>query len=297
MKFLTAKNIEGKIFIGVTINQDKTIVDLNALDEHISGEKTLPDSLLDGIYEGESFLTRVKELLKAVEPSCTYPVSDIEFLPPLSKLQKNILCVGKNYREHAIEMGSEADIPTNLIVFTKAQNTLLGHRHKIPNHQDITQELDYEGELAIIIGKKGKSIKKEEAYDYIFGYTILNDITARDIQSRHKQYFLGKSLDGSCPIGPWIVHKSTITNPEKLYIETKVNGEVRQSSYTSEFIFSIGEIIETISKGMTLEPGDIIATGTPQGVGKGFNPPKFLRSGDMIEVTIEGIGTLVNEID
>lgn len=220
-------------------------------------------------------------------------MNEVKLLAPIPYPSKNIFCIGKNYREHAIEMGS-VEIPTELIVFTKAPTTVIGHLDEIMNHQEITRELDYEGELAIVIGKKGKAIKKEEALDYVFGYTIVNDITARDLQKRHQQFFLGKSLDSSCPIGPWIVSKSEIENPNQLQIETRVNGELRQKSSTSQFIFTVQEIIEILSKGMTLEPGDIIATGTPAGVGKGFKPPRFLKSGDQIEISIEKIGTLSN---
>ena len=183
-----------------------------------------------------------------------------------------------------------------MIVFTKAPTTVNGHEQTVPLHREVTSELDYEGELAIVIGKKGTSISRENAYDYIFGYTILNDLTARDLQSKHQQFFLGKSLDGTCPIGPWIVSKDAVPNPGDLEIETKVNGETRQHARTSLFLFPIDEIIATISKGISLEPGDIIATGTPAGVGKGFKPPRYLKNGDVIEITIESIGTLKSKI-
>ncbi|WP_026692693.1 fumarylacetoacetate hydrolase family protein [Peribacillus kribbensis] len=223
--------------------------------------------------------------------------SEAELLAPIPRPDKNIYCVGKNYAEHAIELGSEADIPEHVMLFSKVPNTVIPHQQPIPRHREVTDALDYEGELAVIIGRKGKGISAESAMDYVFGYTVLNDITARDLQERHKQFLLGKSLDGSCPMGPYIVTRSDIADPSNLNIETKVNGEVRQSSNTSQFIFTIEDVISTISKGMTLEPGDIIATGTPAGVGKGFKPPRYLDSGDKIEITVENIGTLVNVVE
>ena len=183
-----------------------------------------------------------------------------------------------------------------MIVFTKAPTTINAHKQTVPLHTEITNELDYEGELAIVIGKKGTSIPRDKAFEYIFGYTILNDITARDLQSKHQQYFLGKSLDGTCPMGPWIVSKEHVPQPNNLEIKTKVNGQTRQHARTSLFLFPIDEIIATISKGITLEPGDIIATGTPAGVGKGFKPTRYLKDGDVIEITIESIGTLESRI-
>jgi 2-keto-4-pentenoate hydratase/2-oxohepta-3-ene-1,7-dioic acid hydratase in catechol pathway len=216
---------------------------------------------------------------------------------PIPRPDKNIFCIGKNYAEHAIEMGSKADIPEHIMVFTKAPTTVIGPDETVLNHKEVTSQLDYEGELAVIIGKTGRAIPKEEALDYVFGYTIINDVTGRDLQSRHKQFFIGKSLDTTCPMGPWIVHSSAVENPNKLDIQTTVNGEMRQSSNTENFIFPIEEIISVLSRGMTLEPGDIIATGTPAGVGKGFKPPRFLQPGDTVEITVEKIGSLTNSIE
>ena len=202
-----------------------------------------------------------------------------------------------NYAEHAIEMGSKDDIPEHVMLFTKAPTTVIAHGEAIPSHGNVTKQLDYEGELAVVIGKKAKGIGREEVNEYIFGYTIINDVTARDLQSRHKQFFIGKSLDGTCPMGPYIVHHSAIQTPVKLNVQTKVNGEIRQNGNTKQFIFPIPEILEVLTKGMTLEAGDIIATGTPAGVGKGFNPPIFLKSGDEITIEIEQIGVLKNKVE
>jgi len=221
-----------------------------------------------------------------------YKFSEIEWLAPIPRTPKNVICVGKNYADHAAEMGSAA--PEKLMIFTKATTTIAADEQDLPIHADVTDNLDYEGELAVVISKKGKNIPKQLAYDYVFGYTIANDVTARDIQTDHGQYFLGKSLDGSCPMGPYLVTKDEIPNPHKLSIVTKVNEEVRQNDNTGSMIFKIEDLIEEISRFVTLEPGDVIMTGTPAGVGKGFNPPIYLKKDDTVKISIEGIGTLAN---
>ncbi|MBS4198660.1 fumarylacetoacetate hydrolase family protein [Bacillus sp. FJAT-49732] len=295
MKFISFK-LKDEVRFGVVDDENSSVWDIISISKD-SG-LSCPSSLIEGIEEGEQFLINIEKLLKwgknTENESYLLPFSDITWLAPIPKPSKNIMCVGKNYREHAIEMGSEADIPEHVMVFTKAPTTVIGHNDPIDAHVDITDQLDYEGELAVIIGKKGKKISQQDALDYVFGYTILNDVTARDIQQRHKQFFIGKSLDSSCPMGPWIVHKDTISNPNHLNITTKVNGEIRQNSNTEHFIFPVEEVISVLSQGMTLEPGDIIATGTPAGVGKGFKPPRFLKHGDVIEIEVEGIGKLNN---
>ncbi|MBS4172015.1 fumarylacetoacetate hydrolase family protein [Bacillus sp. FJAT-49736] len=294
MKLLTFKK-DNKEQLGA-LDESKGII-FNVSEAAMKDYPYLPTSMLAAIEKGNEFIMDIKSLMASEDLNHFYENTDtIEVLSPITKPQKNILCVGKNYRDHAIEMGSEADIPKDIIIFTKAPTTVTGHLNVIESHSEITNQLDYEGELAIIIGKRGRSISKNEALDYVFGYTIINDVTARDIQKRHNQYFLGKSLDSSCPMGPWIVHRSAIENPNQLNIVTKVNDEIRQNSNTKHFIFSVEEIISTLSKGMTLEPGDIIATGTPAGVGNGMKPPKFLAPGDKIEITVEGIGTLTNMV-
>ncbi|QIZ07080.1 fumarylacetoacetate hydrolase family protein [Priestia megaterium] len=300
MKFVTVEH-NHETFVGLVDQDESKVLLLNSAEEARTGERSFPSSMQECIDLGESFIEQVQVLYDWVNSgghasSLYVSLEEVTLLAPIPRPNKNIFCVGKNYAEHAIEMGSEADIPEHIMVFTKAPTTVIGQNETVLNHQDVTNQLDYEGELAVVIGKKGRAIKKEEALDYIFGYTILNDVTARDLQSRHKQFFMGKSLDTTCPMGPWIVHKSVIENPNHLYIETRVNGEVRQNSNTKNFIFPIEEVISVLSAGMTLEPGDIIATGTPAGVGKGFKPPKFLSPGDQIEVTVEKIGTLKNTI-
>ncbi|WP_071459113.1 fumarylacetoacetate hydrolase family protein [Bacillus massilinigeriensis] len=298
MKFVTAEE-NGRQFIGVVGNKGEGVLDIARAEEQRFGKAESPATLLECIELGEEWIERVQETFTWSEregKTCFRPVNSITLAAPIPRPFKNIMCVGKNYAQHAIEMGSEKDIPEHIMIFTKSPTSVMRPDGEIPIHSEVTEELDYEGELAVIIGKKGKGISKEDALSHVFGYTIINDVTARDLQRRHKQFFIGKSLDGTCPMGPWIVHASKIEKPNSLNIQTRVNGEVRQNGNTEQFIFSVEEIIATLSKGMTLEPGDIIATGTPAGVGKGFKPPKFLKLGDTIEITIEKIGTLTNTV-
>ncbi|MBS8263015.1 FAA hydrolase family protein [Mesobacillus boroniphilus] len=300
MKFVMYKNESGQ-FIGIVNPEGTHVLPLVDTYEKMGGKKAIPADLLQAISLGEVFHQEAEKTFQWVndnklDSELFIPLETVELLAPIPRPAKNIFCVGKNYAEHAIEMGSKDDIPEHIMVFTKAPTTVIAHDQNILAHSELTEQLDYEGELAVVIGKKGKAIKREDALDYVFGYTIVNDVTARDLQAKHKQFFIGKSLDTTCPMGPWIVHKTTIENPNNLDIKTTVNGEVRQDSNTGNFIFPVEEVISVLSQGMTLEPGDIIATGTPAGVGKGFKPPRFLSSGDTIEITVEGIGTLRNRV-
>ncbi|WP_034671776.1 fumarylacetoacetate hydrolase family protein [Ectobacillus panaciterrae] len=297
MQFVTAKK-EEKVFVGIVDESFRTVLHMREAQKAMGGKVTIPITMAECIEAGEAFIKQAEEVMKWAKeqekPAGQYTLEEVKLLAPIPRPRKNIICVGKNYKEHALEMGS--DKPEHIIFFTKAPTTVVGQHDYIHSYPHLTHELDYEGELAVVIGKKGKSISAEEALSHVFGYTIVNDITARDIQSRHKQFFLGKSFDTFCPMGPILVHRTRIESPDDLVIETKVNGEVRQSSRTSEMLFHIAEIISVLSQGMTLEPGDIIATGTPAGVGKGFQPPRFLKPGDVVEVTVEKIGTLRNTV-
>lgn len=291
--------IHNEPFVGL-LHEEK-IIDIHKAEQVIFEMNFFPKTLVECVALGDKFIQNVKQIVDKLKDadrveSYVFAISDVTILAPIPRPAKNIFCVGKNYREHAIEMGTEEDIPKHVMLFSKAPTTVIGHEQEIDPHSHITTELDYEGELAIVIGKKGKRIGEAEAMDYVFGYTIVNDITARNLQTQHKQFLLGKSLDTSCPIGPYLVHKSAISDPYDLTIKTKVNDEIRQDGHTKDMIFSIEHIISTISQGTTLEPGDIIATGTPAGVGKGFKPPKFLQPGDVIEIEIGGIGTLRNKV-
>jgi 2-keto-4-pentenoate hydratase/2-oxohepta-3-ene-1,7-dioic acid hydratase in catechol pathway len=224
---------------------------------------------------------------------------------PIPRPAKNVLCVGKNYYDHAKEFhnsgfdasaGKDA-IPELPIIFTKWPNSVIAHGEPIPSYLDYTNSTDYEGELTVVIGPGGRGIAKKDAFDHVYGYTIVNDATARTLQNQHKQWFLGKSLDGYCPMGPCIVTADEVRDVTKLQLTTRVNGEVRQDAPVSQLIFDIPTLIETLSRVMTLEPGDLIATGTCAGVGIGFNPPKFLQKGDRVAITIEPIGTLENPVE
>jgi len=220
------------------------------------------------------------------------PLSEFRFLPPVKRPGK-IICLGLNYRDHAEETKSE--IPKHPLIFAKAPTAVIAHEENIV-YPEIVKQLDYEAELAFVIGKTGKKIKKEEAPEYVGGYTIMNDVSARDIQFGDGQWFRGKSFDTFAPLGPWVVTPDEIGDPENLRISLRLNGEVMQDSSTSNLIFGIAEIIEFISEAMTLEVGDVISTGTPGGVGFARDPPRLLQRGDVVEVEIEKIGVLRNKV-
>ncbi|MGY1632060.1 fumarylacetoacetate hydrolase family protein [Geodermatophilus sp. SYSU D01186] len=232
------------------------------------------------------------------------PLDGVRLLAPIPTPRRNIFAVGKNYREHVVEFGrsgydtpdrSEA-LPEEPIVFSKATTSVTGPFDDIDPHHGVTSELDYEAELGVIIGRGGRGITREQAFDHVWGYTIIDDFTARDLQREHKQWLLGKSLDTHCPMGPYAVTADEVPDVTALVVESSVNGEQRQSASVKDLIFDIPELIATISAGLTLLPGDIIATGTPAGVGIGFDPPKFMASGDVIEVSITGLGAQRNRV-
>lgn len=270
---------DGQIRLGVL---DKSETRIQALPASITDIRTL---IIDGVpaSDGEWI-----------------DLSAVRLLAPVPQTPRNIICVGKNYREHAkefarsgFEAGATTDVDPFPAVFTKPSSAIIGPGDKVELHAAVTQAVDYEGELALIIGKPGRAVRKEDAYKHVWGYMIVNDVTARDRQKNHKQWFLGKSLDTFCPMGPLIATADEV-DPENLEVRTWVNGELRQSANTRDLIFDIPTLIETISAAMTLMPGDVIATGTPAGVGIGFNPPKFLQTGDEVRISIDGLGTLTN---
>ena len=242
-----------------------------------------------------------KELDAAVQAAETLPLSEVTLLAPIPRPRQDVICLGINYHAHAEEAArysaesftKERPIP---IYFSKRVTEAVAPGGFIESHPGLVERLDYEAELAIIIGKTAKNVKAEEAGDYIFGYTVLNDVSARVLQTTHKQWYFGKSLDGFTPIGPCITTADEIAFPPALKISASVNGELRQDATTDLLITGIPAIIEELSSGMTLLPGTIIATGTPAGVGMGFDPPKFLKAGDVVECTIEKIGTLRNTV-
>lgn len=292
---------EGQIRFGPKVKKEEAVWDVVAIQQTLQVLPDFPQTIVDGIEKGMDFVEQMRKLadaaLNSEEPNqFKRPFSSIEWLSPIPRTPKNIFGVGRNYAEHAKEMGSEA-APEHLMIFTKSPTTIAADGESLSVHSNATSSYDYEGELAVVISKKGENIPKKLAYDHVFGYTIANDLTARDLQKKHQQFFLGKSLKGSCPMGPYLVTKDELPNPQNLSIVTKVNDEVRQNGRTDDMIFSVEELIAQISALVTLEPGDVILTGTPSGVGKGFNPPKFLVAGDTVKVSVEGIGTLMNRFE
>ncbi|HWP24435.1 MAG TPA: fumarylacetoacetate hydrolase family protein [Candidatus Binatia bacterium] len=234
-------------------------------------------------------------LKKLISAGALVKANQAKLLAPIPWPRKNVVMLGINYREHVDEGARAREIeikyPEWPVFFTKPATSVIGHLGKVIQH-NVTTKLDWEVELAVVIGRKGRDIPKDKAYDYVFGYTICLDMTARELQRQHGQWFKGKSLDTFCPIGPWIVHKSALPDPQQVRLICRVNGEVMQDGNTHDMIFDIPTIIESLSAGMTIEPGDIISTGTPSGVGFARTPPVFLKPGDKVEGEIEGIGVL-----
>lgn len=288
------------VSFGPKVKKEEAVWDVLAIQEQLQVLPSFAKTIVEGMTYGFEFVEAARKLVAAAEQSenpaaFKRSFTEIEWLAPIPRTTKNIICVGKNYSDHVAEMGGDA--PEDIVVFTKAPTAIAADEETLSVHADVTDSLDYEGELAIVIGKKGKNIPKALAYDYVFGYTIANDLTARNLQEKHRQYFLGKSLDGSCPMGPYLVTKDEIPDPQKLTIVTKVNDEVRQNGTTAQMTHSIVDLIVEISSLVTLEPGDVILTGTPAGVGKAMTPPTFLKAGDTVKVSIEGIGTLANRFE
>ena len=296
MKFVTYE-IEHKRRLGV-INRDGTwIYPLRSLDMDY---KTMQE-LIEGISESE------KQLLEYVSGQDPYkikgavPAEEAILLAPIPHPVQDVICLGINYMAHAEEsarykkeaFGGERPFA---VYFSKRVSEATGKGAEIPSHKELVQDLDYEAELAVIIGKDAKNVPVSEVKNYIFGYTVINDVSARTLQTRHKQWYFGKSLDGFLPMGPCIVTAEEFPYPPRLSIQSRVNGELRQDSSTELMIFGIDHVVSELSAGMTLKAGTIIATGTPAGVGMGFDPPRFLKPGDVVECSIEGIGTLVNRV-
>ncbi len=261
---------------------------------------SVADDMLSLIEMGPSGLKRARQVIAEGMPRDMLPLDQVKLLAPLPRLSKNIVCLGMNYVEHAYESmrakGLPETLPEHPVFFTKATTTVNHPEGGIPLDSAITQQLDWEVELAFIIGQRGKNIKRADAMRYVWGYTIINDISARDLQNRHNQFFKGKSLDGSCPMGPCILTANEVPNPAELGLRLRVNGVTKQESVVGDLIFDIPTIIETLSQGQTLEPGDIIATGTPSGVGMGRTPQEWLKVGDVVEAEIDKIGVLRNTV-
>ena len=254
-------------------------------------------SLLDMIVSGRASIERAASDALRRTPLAA---SDVRWHAPIPSPARNIFCLGLNYVAHAHESarsrGNEVKIPTVPVIFTKAPTTASGPFDDIGVDATVTSKVDWEVELGVIIGRRGRNIPRERALDHVFGYTVINDLSARDLQNAHLQWFKGKSLDGFCPMGPMVVTADEFGDPQNKRLRLRVNGTAKQDSSTADMIFPVDQIVEWLSKGMTLLPGDIIATGTPEGVGMGRTPPEFLQDGDVVETEIEGIGMMRNRI-
>ena len=252
------------------------------------------------IEAGAGALAEARKLAASPPAGAVLPLPAVTLLAPIPRPRRNVFCVGRNYMDHVAEGDrtrgiTQSEVPKYPQFFTKAPDCVIGPEEEIPNHIGVTDWLDYEVELAVVIGTAGRDIPKERALEHVFGWTIGNDVTGRDLQRRYGQWFKGKSLDRSCPLGPWIVPRDEL-DALSTGIRLWVNGEKRQDSHTSKMIFDVKEIIHQLSLGFTLKPGDVILTGTPEGVGYAMQPPRTLQPGDVVECEIDGIGRLRNRV-
>ena len=283
----------GRRHVGVLSNDVREITPIDLKDRQEQVQSRGAQALLEHLAEGKNF--------PAVN-GARLPLSAVTLEAPLPRPRRNLWCVGRNYRAHAKELqttvfkGSEAKIDQWPIVFTKVPESVVapGEAIRLPG-KAASEQIDYEAELAVVIGRKGMNIPASRAMDYVWGYTIVNDVTARDVQMRHVQWDMGKSFDTFCPMGPWLVD-TTELDGQNTRVRLWVNGELRQDASTVDLIFNIPTLIETISRGITLYPGDVIATGTPAGVGMGMQPQMWLKAGDIVRIEIDGIGVLENPV-
>lgn len=302
MKLLTYSENNHSHRLGILVDENTIIDPQQAYIEQLTqqGQKRareiasalLPSDPVEFIANGDVALQKAKEAVDfalghSEETSAIYKRDSVKIGAPVLKPNK-IICVGLNYKNHIIEM--KRDFPAHPVIFAKFSTAIAGPNDSFPLHSDLTKKLDYEAELAFVIGKEGKNIKAEDALDYVYGYTVANDITARDMQKRTIQWLQGKTLDKSLPLGPVLVTKDEISNPHALDISLTVNGEIRQKSNTEQLLFNVNHLVEFLSGICTLEPGDIVCTGTPGGVGEAQN--KFLQDGDVVKVEISGIGAI-----
>ena len=278
------------------IRDGKDVIDL----KNAGGEPPFDAAdMVSLIAAGDAALAWLRDVASKAKNSV--PLDKVILLAPIPRPRKNVFCVGWNYLEH-FEEGAKArphvqEMPAHPAFFSKAPTTVNGPYADVPAHRGVTEKLDWEVELGVIIGKGGSNIREADAMTHIFGYTVVNDVSAREVQRRHgQQWFKGKSLDGHCPMGPWIATADEIANPQELDIACRVNGVTKQQSNTRHMYFKIPRIIAELSAGLTLEPGDIICTGTPAGVGHARTPPEFMRPGDVLETEIRGLGLLRNKI-
>ncbi len=290
MKLITYQ-YNGKIELGAVVGAPGNETGVVALTAVAPDMLTFINLGQDGLLQAQQIIDQTGD---------TIALEAVGLLAPIPQPIRNIMCLGKNYAEHARESnlawGDKHELPQFPVIFNKATTTINSPFGDIPYDTAVSTAIDYEAELAVIIGRKGKNIAAEDAMDYIFGYAVINDVSARDLQRQHKQFFKGKSLDGHAPFGPWIVTADAIPDPHNLQVTCKVNGVLKQNGNTNQLIFDIPETIRQLSLGMTLLPGDIIATGTPSGVGFARTPPEFLKPGDVVECSVESIGAIRNKI-
>jgi 2-keto-4-pentenoate hydratase/2-oxohepta-3-ene-1,7-dioic acid hydratase in catechol pathway len=299
MKLLTYKTSESEPRLGFIYNNQ--VIDMEDFGE--ISNFPLPNDMLDLIDLGFEIIAEISELIAATPENffeeISYEINEVFFLAPIEKPRKNIFGIGLNYTEHVAESARTLDttgkLPQKPIIFSKPPTTVTATETNIIKNTKLTEQLDWEVELAVVIGKKGKYVSKTDAMDYVFGYTVINDVSARDCR-REGQWIVSKGQDTFAPMGPVLVTKDEIQNPHNLNLSLKVNGIEKQNSNTKFLLFDIEDLIEDLSIVFTLEPGDIIATGTPSGVGAGRNPQEWLHDGDVVEATVEKIGTIVNTV-
>ena len=281
--------------------RDGRVLDISTLPPGPNGQVP-PTSLLELVHQGPAGWRRASQLLDAATSSQakSYRTDEVRWHAPIPRPAKNVFCVGRNFLTH-IEEGARArgeavKLPAAPVFFTKAPTSVIGPNDDVPWDRSATQQVDWEAELGVIIGVTGRNIPRATALDHVFGYTVINDVSARDLQKNHFQFFKGKSLDGFCPIGPFVVTADEFGDPHAKRVMLRVNGVDKQDGNTRDMIFPLDALIASLSHGMTLEAGDIIACGTPDGVGFARTPPEFLQDGDVMETEIEGIGTMRNRI-
>ena len=293
MKFLTFRH-DGAVHVGALTADGKSVVDLTA-----AGVAT---GMLDLIERFDSLGAKIAAVLSS---DTARPIERIEMLAPIPVPRRNIFCVGKNYHDHAAEFGSSgfdsgsvggSEIPEYPIIFTKPPSSVIGPGAAIESALDPYHSVDYEAELAVVIKRAGRVGDADDPMSFVFGYTILNDVTSRELQKRHKQWLLGKGIDTFAPMGPAIVTADSIADVAALTIQLWVNDERRQSASIRDLIFDVPTLVRTIGRSITFEPGDIIASGTPVGVGIGFKPPRYLKPGDRVRIEVSSIGTLENPV-
>ena len=308
MRYLTF-SVPGDAAPRLGVAHGDGVVDIRSLSAASSAPR-LPASLLELIHQGPAAWRRVSDFLKTELSSGglkasgyqdgMYRVNDIRWHAPIPRPSKNVFCVGRNFLTHIEEgaraRGTKMKLPEAPVFFTKAPSSVIGPYDDIPWDRSVTQQVDWEVELGVIMGVTAVNIPRGAALEHVFGYTIVNDVSARDLQKSHHQFFKGKSLDGFCPIGPLVVTADEFGDPQARQLTLRVNGASKQSGNTRDMIFPVDRLIESLSHGLTLEAGDILATGTPEGVGFARTPPEFLQDGDIMETEVEGIGTMRNRI-